>query len=1683
MDNQAVIVAVSLYGSRADEQPDPIVLRPEYESWHHFSTLMMSHYRSPPCGVNIKYLDDEKDWIDMGSEAEFSEALRMTRSSGEILQVQVHPISKKGCEDASFVKVKTSPMPAQDPFQWIPTTDFRYESQDCFVYPHPPVTSTEGVMVTSVGGTQYIDAPATQPWLVYPYPNTQNQARPHQAQGCSTMETQTPQSQQLLSSNEDNLTSSVSGRPVVAPRTSNQAAGDKTTLLAAAKAWENASKLSPQDKVKFLKNLMSNTNTQCKIFPERDAAFSLNRNRNDNPINDALFKELGEEQKVDTPMEGIWEKQDIQLAPQGQDPFEFNTGNVMDHTQLMSEMDNSPTLTPTKLSETLKYGNSEGNQQMEVEAPSTFKFAGLSLLSSDKSFHNRDKFSRASSEPIDVTITQTNKQESSAAHLVNGCDTLPNSRQTHKKVCEAKRTKDPVVDVSDSCKVSAKPPVPLQRAMLMMEGAPCGANAVAIEMPTEVEFVKLMEGVAASGGAASVAASEETGEIVTREGVAAAVSSQIKAAEARECGAGAVVSWDTAPVLQVEVQPHKRRKDKSQEKKKKTKDGKSEKKSHKKKSDVDKKNEDKDKKKEGRKQKEEENKKVEDKEKKKQIKEDNRLKLSEDVESGEKVRVKGDAALQYNDFAKYMKKMKKEMQVSIVRDVSLETYRVLQTGLFSLAQAGLSPINKEMWINHIGIYCDHCNDSIRGIRYKCGNCLDFDLCERCEGLPDIHDPTHVFLKLRQPARNAGCGPAGKAGEKYCLLKENIYKVEGADKSNPGTPVDLSIYSTDERSKIQHFDNNEPIAGASNVSSNKEEPNEEEKRQYQEYRDLLARCTEQSRDKQLEGHLGGCSETLNSSSFDLTMARGIDSGMNKIGQEAEERLIAHTGMISSGLPRQRFRDQENVLTCTSMECCRDNRGNSSSSSIVPLPLSSDCSVATLSSLEAFNAPHEGPQAQLVKLGKPISASQASSLSKSTVVETCADSSLPKSVPIILLTASKFSENTSAVPLNASNHSESTPLVALTASKFPESTLMAASKLPDSTPMIPLTTSKLTESTFMVQLVASSASDNVPMIPLSAGMPLLAEVNPDSEEMSKDGAEEAKESEAGEECRDDSDSDEFVIENELSSEDEDDNDNEFNFDESKRRMSHLHLVWESDSSDDFCIIDPKNVALIPEGFELLPDSRNLSATLTQSQTVTCDSDVVAPNSCPAPPYEEVMISSGISNTQTLIGNENISTFATEKEQAENTRETLSDPEETPAGVVTSQKSCDLASVASIVEEETKECFVDAENLPASASAKGAVDSPDPIVEVAGSCSGVNDVKQTEVTVNTDDDSGLIHTLSESEKNRLLEFLKMEMGRDLILEARRAEAEFRNRELELIGQQAERKKEAGEEVYSSSTASVAGSARSQSLSCSTSVGSSIGAAPVSEPDRKFSCSSSRDADCQTVSQDQPSASHIIQNVATGVSKAATTAFLTAKDVFHSLQAKQSDWKAPSSFYKPPQSQWKPQADTYKPPVNNYKPKESNYKPPVDTYKPPRDYDDYSDYVPPSSNWTPSQSTFIPPNIEWIVGGTRVNTTVRSADEIFRAPAGSVNFDETMEVTSPEQQQQASGTPATADAGSTSEDDKLESDRLLREGMKQLVEMGFANRVENRRLLAQFKGDLSKVIQALVEAQGNDNWAQSRH
>ncbi|XP_071941936.1 next to BRCA1 gene 1 protein-like [Antedon mediterranea] len=83
----------------------------------------------------------------------------------------------------------------------------------------------------------------------------------------------------------------------------------------------------------------------------------------------------------------------------------------------------------------------------------------------------------------------------------------------------------------------------------------------------------------------------------------------------------------------------------------------------------------------------------------------------------------------------------------------------------------VTPTSNQVICIHRGIICDGCNNQIVGIRYKCGNCEDFDLCETCELIDSIHNPDHVFVKIRRPVSGVGLRYDGKRAP---LIKHSIY---------------------------------------------------------------------------------------------------------------------------------------------------------------------------------------------------------------------------------------------------------------------------------------------------------------------------------------------------------------------------------------------------------------------------------------------------------------------------------------------------------------------------------------------------------------------------------------------------------------------------------------------------------------------------------------------------------------------------------------------------------------------------------------------------------------------------------------------------------------------------------------------------------------------------------------------
>ncbi|KAJ7786588.1 hypothetical protein B0H16DRAFT_1490973 [Mycena metata] len=72
----------------------------------------------------------------------------------------------------------------------------------------------------------------------------------------------------------------------------------------------------------------------------------------------------------------------------------------------------------------------------------------------------------------------------------------------------------------------------------------------------------------------------------------------------------------------------------------------------------------------------------------------------------------------------------------------------------SVAQVPEAPAPPAPPVIHRGVVCDGCDNVVEGIRHKCLDCLDYDLCTVCieSGSAERHNPFHEFLEIKEPGR-------------------------------------------------------------------------------------------------------------------------------------------------------------------------------------------------------------------------------------------------------------------------------------------------------------------------------------------------------------------------------------------------------------------------------------------------------------------------------------------------------------------------------------------------------------------------------------------------------------------------------------------------------------------------------------------------------------------------------------------------------------------------------------------------------------------------------------------------------------------------------------------------------------------------------------------------------------------
>jgi len=105
------------------------------------------------------------------------------------------------------------------------------------------------------------------------------------------------------------------------------------------------------------------------------------------------------------------------------------------------------------------------------------------------------------------------------------------------------------------------------------------------------------------------------------------------------------------------------------------------------------------------------------------------------------------------------------------------------------------PIEKEKDTIAHPAQCDNCSTLIRGIRYKCVYCPDYDLCEGCEAVNcnvQFHPDSHVFAKLYNPSQSLPKPrkhhPAKYVPQRYSNEKEMQQESEMPNKPNYRHPA-------------------------------------------------------------------------------------------------------------------------------------------------------------------------------------------------------------------------------------------------------------------------------------------------------------------------------------------------------------------------------------------------------------------------------------------------------------------------------------------------------------------------------------------------------------------------------------------------------------------------------------------------------------------------------------------------------------------------------------------------------------------------------------------------------------------------------------------------------------------------------------------------------------------------------
>jgi hypothetical protein len=103
-----------------------------------------------------------------------------------------------------------------------------------------------------------------------------------------------------------------------------------------------------------------------------------------------------------------------------------------------------------------------------------------------------------------------------------------------------------------------------------------------------------------------------------------------------------------------------------------------------------------------------------------------------------------------NDIKELVQSKMKDLEKNLIQDIYQSIKTQININEEKMTQSQIIQCQSEMI--HKNVECDNCGmKNIKGIRYKCLHCQNFDLCSNCEEYCE-HDPTHIMIKIRKPLK-------------------------------------------------------------------------------------------------------------------------------------------------------------------------------------------------------------------------------------------------------------------------------------------------------------------------------------------------------------------------------------------------------------------------------------------------------------------------------------------------------------------------------------------------------------------------------------------------------------------------------------------------------------------------------------------------------------------------------------------------------------------------------------------------------------------------------------------------------------------------------------------------------------------------------------------------------------------